>query len=154
MLLIAMQVLALLVLLSKYQYPQVALSKWEWALRWEPACQGEAHVGLFHEFLAPSQAAAEVAMEVAPCPWVAGVTQAEEAILTWMLQKISVDYWIMAICSLCICVHETGLGMLHDVPRDTARRGFVEQQHSCRTELMFSSAHVQQMLEVLLCRHW
>lgn len=82
MLLIAVQVLALLALLSKYQYPQVALSKWEWALRWEPACQGEVRVDLFHECLAPSQAAAGVAMEAAPCPWVAGVTLAEEAILT------------------------------------------------------------------------
>lgn len=35
---------------------------------------------------------------------------------------------------------------------DTARRGFVEQQHSFESKLIFDPALMQQMLKVLLCR--
>ena len=101
MLLLALQVLVLLVLSYKRPYPQAALSRWGWAFRWEMACQGEVLVDLL-ESLVLSQGAG-VALEVAPCPWAAGVTAAEEATMTWMLLKTSVVYLIMAICSF-VCV--------------------------------------------------
>lgn len=81
--------LALLVRLCKCQYLQVALSRWEWAHRWEMACRGEALVVLL-EFLVLSQAAG-VAMEGVPCLWAAEATLAE-ATLIWMLPRISVVY--------------------------------------------------------------
>lgn len=93
------QVLVLLGPSFKCQYPLV-MSKWAWGLRWELGCPGEALVVLL-EFLAHSQEGG-VAMEGVTCPWVAGVTLAE-ATLTWMLLKISVVYWTMAICS-CVCM--------------------------------------------------
>ena len=135
-----LQVLALLAHSYKCQYPQVALSNWEWALRWEMDRQGEVLVDLL-EFLALSQEAG-VAMEVALCPWPAGVMVAEEATMTWMLLKISVVYSIMAICSLvCVfCVWCRHNPMMSHV----SHHAEVVQQHLLRCES--GPALIQQML--------